>query len=54
MVCQFYPPIQAGVLVVIVQEAAKPIATPHTPFPTCLRDPREQQQPWMTSTGIPK
>jgi hypothetical protein len=48
------PADSSGVLVVIVQEPAKPLATPHTPFPTCLRDPQEQQQPWMTSTGIPK
>jgi hypothetical protein len=32
-----------GVLVVIAQEAAKSLATPHAPLPTCLRDPREQQ-----------
>src|SRR5215470_14019374 len=30
-------------LVVIAQEPAEPLATPHTSLPTRLRDPREQQ-----------
>ena len=33
----------SGVLTVMAQEPAKPLATTHTPLPTCLRDPREQQ-----------
>jgi hypothetical protein len=37
------PDDSSGVLVVIAQEPAKSLATPHAPLPTYLRDPREQQ-----------
>jgi hypothetical protein len=44
MVLPISPTDSSGVLVVIAQAPAKPLATPHTPLPTYLGDQWEQHQ----------